>query len=710
MTAATVLNSQQNLNAQVTCNDLTEPVLLKAEIGERLSELFEIDLVIQTETAPTIADLINKTLSIDLAYKANPEQDGASTYRYFFGIIVEASFDLNPDIGTDQYAVYLKVRPTLYKLSLNRRYRIFQNKTSLAIIDTILNENGITNIKKSLTTAGQSLREYCVQYEESDFEFISRLMEEEGIYYYFEHSKTADTFVMAENSIGATKLVDQLKNLTHYVDYNMDIHSIYNVRLSEKLGIKNVKTMSFNEQSAKTLTGNTQGSITSNIGTVEEYSYKFMDTGSGNSISKRILEVDNSVHKTLEFKSFFPEIYAGCIVTTTGSKSTSLNGDFFVKGVHHVINQVPERHGTSFENVPFYENSVVATGNDIAYKPPYVHMKKRIYGAQTAIVTGAQGEEISCDSAGIKVKVRFHWDSAQTQEGAAEDKGQGNNTSCFIRVAQAWAGGGYGAFVIPRVGMEVLVTFVNGDPDQPIISGCLYNGVNTPPGNYQQSKKTVSSFYTSSSMSQQGVIAYNEVRFDDNAGSEEIYIHAQKDMNTVIENNETRLLSGSSGTGTATDSLTIKQGNKIVTLNQGNFDITLDQGNNTITLRNGNQTVTLSSGNLKIDVTGNIDISANNITMNATTQLAINVGTTITTFTPASISHTTQAFTLTSSGAVDMSAGGALNATAGAALSMSAGAAASFTGTGAVAITGGAATSISSIGPLTLKGTPVLVG
>ncbi|WP_150689012.1 type VI secretion system tip protein TssI/VgrG, partial [Pseudomonas fluorescens] len=171
-----------------------------------------------------------------------------------------------------------------------------------------------------------------------------------------------------------------------------------------------------------------------------------------------------------------------------------------------------------------YRNRFQATPWDVPNRPPLRHPKPRILGSQSAVVTGPKGEEIHCDQYG-RVKVQFHWD----REGQADDK-----TSCWLRVSSAWAGAQYGGIAIPRIGMEVLVTFLEGDPDQPLISGCLYHKENTVPYALP-ANKTRSTFKTLSSMGGGG---YNELRIEDKKGQEQIYLHAQRDWDENVEHDQ----------------------------------------------------------------------------------------------------------------------------------------------------------------------------
>jgi type VI secretion system secreted protein VgrG len=283
------------------------------------------------------------------------------------------------------------------------------------------------------------------------------------------------------------------------------------------------------------------------------------------------------------------------------------NKKFNLYRVRHLIRQ------DAGEGEELYESEFVAFPNTVPFRAPRVTLKPLIYSTQTAIVTTKSGEEIWCDEYG-SIKVHFHWD----QRGTKDEK-----SSCWIRVAQLWAGNKWGGVFTPRIGMEVVVTFLDGDPDRPLITGCVYNGKNANP--YAKSEPTKS---TIKSDTTKGGGGFNEFRYEDKKGSEQIFLHAQKDWDSEVEHSRTLL---------------IKTGNDTTMINDGKRDVTLKGskggGNDTLTLKNGDQTINITgnrsatiskndtlkiTGNLDIQVTGNINIkSSANITMETTGNLTL---------------------------------------------------------------------------------------
>jgi type VI secretion system secreted protein VgrG len=248
------------------------------------------------------------------------------------------------------------------------------------------------------------------------------------------------------------------------------------------------------------------------------------------------------------------------------------NKKYIIHQVRHHIHQEEEEG----ERKPPYENEFLAFPATVPFRPPLVTEKPLIYSTQTAIVTTKSGEEIWCDEYG-RIKVKFHWD----QRGPKDEK-----SSCWIRVAQLWAGSTWGGLFTPRVGMEVVVTFLDGDPDRPLITGCVYNGDHLPP--YAKTEPTKS---TIKSHSTKGGGGYNEFRFEDKKGSEEIFTHAQKDQNTIVEHSRTLLIKKGD------DTTEIKAGQRMVTLKgetTGHDTLILDKGNRKVHLKGQGTTHTLA--------------------------------------------------------------------------------------------------------------------
>jgi len=301
-------------------------------------------------------------------------------------------------------------------------------------------------------------------------------------------------------------------------------------------------------------------------------------------------------------------IYTGCKLTMSGFADSSQNIEYLVTGADYTLSEaegVPTTDGSMADTFVCTFRAIPGT---VPFQLEEITRWPRMHGPQTAKVVVASGDEITTDSYG-RIKVKFPWDRSSAQDDTA---------SCWIRVAQIWAGSSWGGMYIPRVGMEVVVDFLNGSPDRPIIVGCVYNATNMP-SDALPANKTRSNLQSNSSTGGGG---FNQFRFEDKKGSEEVYFQAQKDYNKLVKNNETvtvdqgnrsitlnkgdNSFTVSQGKNTVTiqkdNSVTIQQGNNSLTVSQGNNSTTVSTGNNSTTISQGNESLTVSTGNHSITV------------------------------------------------------------------------------------------------------------
>ncbi|MBK5535889.1 type VI secretion system tip protein VgrG [Pseudomonas sp. TH08] len=425
----------------------------------------------------------------------------------------------------------LTLRPQLAYLAHRINQRIFQNLSVPKIIGMVLEEHGIqSNAYAFQTGSVYPERIYCVQYDESDLHFIQRLCEEEGIHYHFQHSATAHKLIFGDDQT----VFPKLQPVAYQQDSGMvasdPVIKRFDLRLETRTSRTTRRDYDF-EKPRITLESENRGDALPDL---EDYDYpgRFVDRERGKHLAKRALERHRSDFQLAEGKSDQPLLVSGHFLALTAHPKAKWNDLWLLTEVHHEGKQpqVLEESVTSDTTAlkddfhQGYRNRFQATPWDVPNRPPLRHAKSRILGSQSAVVTGPKGEEIHCDQYG-RVKVQFHWD----REGQADDK-----TSCWLRVSSAWAGAQYGGIAIPRIGMEVLVTFLEGDPDQPLISGCLYHKENTVPYALP-ANKTRTTFKTLSSMGGGG---YNELRIEDKKGQEQIYLHAQRDWDENIEHDQ----------------------------------------------------------------------------------------------------------------------------------------------------------------------------
>jgi type VI secretion system secreted protein VgrG len=432
--------------------------------------------------------------------------------------------------GESARRLQLTVVPRLWRLSKVVRSRIFQDATVPEIVCKVLDEAKVEH--RRALSGRYAKRSYCVQYRESDFDFVSRLLEEEGIFYFFEHRSDGHVVVLGDAPSahpelpGAGRIVFREKSRMA-----SDAHCVHSFAAIRELRSGTVTLRDFDEtRPALDLTA----SSSAGGGDLEIYDYPggHRDAPAGTARARVRLEGERVGAAQFAGASPCKPISPGFHFELAEHPQGELNGPFLVVSAEHRGQQhgvLPGVAAASVERAS-YENDFVCMAADVPFRPEQRTRRPAVGGAQTALVVGPQGEEIHTDAQG-RVKVQFHWD----REGKRDDR-----SSCWIRVAQSWAGPGWGALYLPRIGQEVVVEFLEGDPDRPLITGAVYNGANPPPIDLPGGK-TRSTLRSASSPGGDGA---NELRFEDSKGQEEIYLHAQKDLNVVVENDASRSVGG----------------------------------------------------------------------------------------------------------------------------------------------------------------------
>ena len=446
--------------------------------------------------------------------------------RYFHGYCSMAQqIDPLPQGTGEQYFYKICFNPILWFLRFSKHYRIFQEKTALDVIQEVLRLLGIKNVKTTAKKKGTGKRDYCVQYGESNYDFIQRLMEEEGLFYHVEHTKKGHTIIITDQQSYYTDVpLESTIPIRGSLAETTFSRSIFTARLQEETVPSRYFLADYNMTTPQAkLTTLSEGKGAGGqiyhfpAGIDAEDVVKKNTMAAFGDIWLDGLEIPQS---QLSGQSNVPFFEPGRKFTLTGHDRKSANKDYALREVTHQAVWHPEERK---ENV--YENTYNAFDAKTLFVPAKAIDKKRIYGAQTAVVIGPEDEEIHTDQHG-RIKVKFFWD--QSEE---EDK----ITTCWMRVVQSMAGSGWGCLFLPRVGQEVLVTFLDGDPNRPLVTGAVYNGSNMPP--YLPDEKTKSTIKTQSYQDKRDEKGFNELRFEDKAEKEEVYLHVQKDWNTVVEDN-----------------------------------------------------------------------------------------------------------------------------------------------------------------------------
>ncbi|MFQ7899984.1 type VI secretion system tip protein TssI/VgrG [Stutzerimonas degradans] len=425
----------------------------------------------------------------------------------------------------------LTLVPQLAYLAHRTNQRIFQHLSVPQIVAQVLEEHGIQAdaYRFGLGPMIYPPREYCVQYDETDLHFIQRLCEEEGIHYHFQQGASGHVLVFGDDQTVFPRLAATTYQQDSGLVADQPVIKRFGLRLETRTSRVTRRDYDF-EKPRLTMEAAFHSDFQSDL---EDYDYpgRFTERTRGKHLSQRALERHRHDYELAEGESDQPRLVSGHFLPLTEHPRSDWNQLWLLTQVLHEGKQPqvleesvtsPVDSGDGF--VQGYRNHFSATPWAIPFRPALCHPKPKVLGSQTAVVTGPAGEEIHCDEYG-RVKVQFHWD----RHGQADDK-----TSCWLRVSSSWAGDRYGGIAIPRVGMEVLVTFLEGDPDQPLVTGCLYHKEHQVPYDLP-ANKTRTVFKT---LSSPGGGGYNELRIDDRKGAEQIYLHAQRNWDENIEHDQ----------------------------------------------------------------------------------------------------------------------------------------------------------------------------
>jgi type VI secretion system secreted protein VgrG len=418
----------------------------------------------------------------------------------------------------------MRVRPPLWRAALRQNSRIFQNEDIKSILGTILQENDVTDWSPLFSEAHPA-REFCVQYGETDYDFLTRMAAEEGLFFYEEHSPDSDDQSLV---IGDTvRFLPEAFDIPWNPNTRTEVSTpcISQFRHSAQIRPSSVVAKDytfkrpgwagrFEEQGQNQDYQRTQYEVF-------DYPGRFKD-GHGQKFARWQVEGWRNNAEEAQGKSRSPEIWPGRRLRLTGHPHAGLNREWQVVSSDLQGKQPQAAAGRSGSGTTL-ENDFTVIPADRTWRPA-PQAKPSVDGPQSAVVTGPEGEEIFCDEHG-RVRVKFNWDRYNPAN---------QDSSCWIRVVQAWAGPGFGNLAIPRVGQEVIVDFLNGDPDQPIIMGRTYHADNPPPGGLPGTKTQM----TIRSKTYMGS-GYNELMFEDKTGQELLSMHAQKDMNTEVLHNRT---------------------------------------------------------------------------------------------------------------------------------------------------------------------------
>lgn len=579
-------------------------VALSVEGDEAISELFQYRLTVES-AKPDIQfeQVVGKAITVNV----KSSQDG-KTDKFINGLV--SAVEAGDFLGGNRTYV-LSIRPAFALAEMRSNCKIFQNLSAKDIIDEILSEYSVVDFVWKLNASPAS-REYCVQYNESDYNFILRLLEEEGIAYYFAFSDSAEQLVFcnsnSEFEVSEQKEIEYSQGTSSHnqINYWQRKHQWQTCK-------RTLRDYDPQKPKIKLESESTSDASFANSQLLERYEYpgKFDENAAGNAIALSDITVTDSANNLVEARSNYVSLSHGQIFTLSRHEVKAEQGEFIITSLNFFASDVSFKTdgGTAV-----IQNTFNCVSKDTPYLPRNRAHKPRIDGVQTALVVGPSAEEIHTKEGCIKVQ--FHWDRLGQKD---------EESSCWIRVAQIWADKNWGAQFIPRIGQEVVVQFLNGDPDRPLVTGTVYNGENPIP----YSDKTQSGVKTRSS---KGASSgnYNELRFEDLKGSEKVSVRAEKDFHRYVVNDElveidnlqtikvknNRTISVDEGD----ESKSVVQGKQEITINkdrkivvqQGDLSEAINQGNHSIKIDAGKSEVTaqqsielkVGSNSIKIDQSG----------------------------------------------------------------------------------------------------------
>jgi type VI secretion system secreted protein VgrG len=492
-------------------------LLLKScSATEELGRLFGFELELLSEKHEIkFEDIIGQNATVRLALPSGK-------IRYFNGFV--SRFVQMPGEG-DMARYQATLVPWLWFLTRMADCRIFQELTATDIIQQVFRDQGFTDFKLSLS-ADYRKRDYCVQYRETDFNFVSRLMEEEGIYYFFEHENGKHVLVLADSK-SAHKAYPDYEKIVHRSEDQPGVEQEYiydwSVEQEVQPGIVCLNDFDF-EKPKKALAVKANVARPHAVPNFERYDYPgdYVEYGDGEALARRRIEELQVRHEQVRGNSRVKGLCPGFLFTLERHPRQDQNREYLVVSAACKITADTYNTAARLPGDDFFECAFTAINSDTPFHSARLTPRPIVQGPQTAMVVGPPGEEIYTDKYG-RVKVQFHWD----RRGKSDQ-----NSSCWLRVSQLWAGKCWGAMHIPRIGQEVIVDFLEGDPDRPIITGRVYNGESMPPYPLPD-QKTKSTVKSNSSKGGQG---FNELRFEDKKGNEEVFIHGEKDEDIHINN------------------------------------------------------------------------------------------------------------------------------------------------------------------------------
>ncbi|UVM48535.1 type VI secretion system tip protein VgrG [Pseudomonas sp. B21-015] len=507
---------------------------------------------------------------------------------------------------------HLTLVPALHYLQFSHNQRIFQHLTVPQIVAQVLQGHGLQADAYAFHVSTSPEREYCTQYGENDFEFIQRLCSEDGVSWHHQHSQDGHLLVFTDDQTYFPKLGDTPYQQGAGLAADHPVVSQFSMRFSTRTSTATRRGYDLQRPS---LLLESRMAVEATPA-LEDYRYPLLIENEklGKQLARQALERHRSDYQLAEGKSDQPILRSGHFFTLTEHPRKACNELWLLLSVTHAGKQPQSLEESITSDVKpedgftqGYRNSFSAIPWDVFYRPPLV-TRKTVLVSQTARVTGPVGEEIFCDDFG-RVRVELPWDRAELNS---------DKSSCWLRVSSSWAGENFGAVTIPRIGMEVVVTYLEGNPDLPLITGCVVNKV-TPTPYPLPANKTRTVLRSHSSPSSGG---FNELMIEDRAGQEKVYLRAERDFEQLIRNDSTSQIDNDRAEQVGRNSTSLIKGDETHTTDgQRN---TVIGGNELISIT-GNSSTT-ADGTLVIKAGSQAHVTATNVVINAGATLTLSAG------------------------------------------------------------------------------------
>jgi type VI secretion system secreted protein VgrG len=568
---------------------------------EGISRLFSFSLDMLSEN-PNIGftDIVGKRITITIHLAASGKT------RYVNGF-VSRFVQTGKDNRFTHY--HAEVVPWLWFLTRNANCRIFQQKTPVEIVKKVFSDLGFSGQFKDKTQGSYETREYCVQYRETDFNFASRLMEQYGIYYYFEHELSTHTLVMADAPSGHQACPNQETASFDATARLLEEERVTDFRMGQEFKTGAYSMNDYNFETPLTDLDVTEPTVdtVANNASFELYDFPgdYTKKPDGEGVAKIRMQEQEATHLVGQGAGTCGAFTPGYKFDLKDYYRKDLNQSYVLTAVQHTANCGSAYYTGQADEDETYENHFVVIPFSVPYRPVRGTPRPIVQGPQPAVVVGPSGEEIYVDKYG-RIKVQFFWD----REGKADE-----NSSCWIRVSQLWAGKHWGAIWIPRIGQEVIVDFLEGDPDRPLIMGRVYNDDQMPPYTLpdEKTKSTIKSY------SSKGGGGFNEIRFEDKKGKEQVFIHAERNQDVRVKADRMVSIGGTTNLSVGKDQIEKIEGDKHLHVKgdhlqrvEGNDDLKVD-------------------GNMNIGVAGSYSLHAKQeVHINGDTNVVIESGTALT--------------------------------------------------------------------------------